>query len=105
MEITDKKALSILSTALLRTIDVVSKGRLEESVAVGLVHTTIDKNTGEENAWLIKFDVTSCAFGIDPLELNKYKDGTIFYWHEDNEDAVTKAALRGDNVIRFDDEL
>lgn len=46
----------------------------------------------------IKFDPGSCAFGIDPIERDKYPDGSILYWHEDEANALTQAAMYGDNI-------
>lgn len=96
--INDKKVISILSTALLRCLDIDSKGRIDDCVAVGIVHSTVDKKTGDISSWIIKFDPRTCAFGIDPIETDKYPDGSILYWHEDDADSLTQAALYGDGI-------
>ncbi|MDD5650324.1 MAG: hypothetical protein PHF86_07910 [Candidatus Nanoarchaeia archaeon] len=96
--ISDKQAISIISTALLRIIDIASNGRIDSCKSVGLVHTTVSKHDDSLKTWVIKFDVESCAVGIDPIETDKFPDGTILYYHDDKGDTFTQAALFGDGV-------
>lgn len=96
------EVISILSTALLHVIDIGSKGRIHKCTSIGFVHSTVSKDKGSIKTWLIKFNPETCAFSIDSIETDKFPEGTLLYWHEDNEDAVTQAALFSDDIVKDD---
>jgi hypothetical protein len=95
----EEEVISILSTALLHLMDIGSKGRIHECETVGFVHSTVSKEDKSVKTWIIKFDPESCAFGIEPVKTDKFPEGAVLYWHDNNGDAATQAALFGDGVI------
>lgn len=96
--LSEDKVQSVLATALHRLMDKLSEGRSNSCIAIGLVHSTINKSSHTVETWLIKFDTNAGAFGIDRITTDKYPDGTLLYWHDDKGDAATQAALFGDSL-------
>jgi hypothetical protein len=93
----ESKVIGILSAALLRALENQGGERFNNCDSVGFVHTTISPEDKTET-WIVKFDPKTCAFGILPVETDKYPDGAILYYHGDMAETVTQAALYGDQV-------
>jgi hypothetical protein len=102
MTIEANKTLSILSTALIHVLDIASEGKIHDSKEVGIVHSTISKDTFIVETWLIKFNTETCTFSICQVNDPLYEDGMVLYWDMKDPNKFIKTNLFGDRIIDED---
>jgi hypothetical protein len=95
-ELTQDKIQVILLTALHKMVDNFAKGRQNHCNSIGLVHSIVDEK-GNVETYLIEF--SDKGWRVNKIETDLYPDGTFLYFHDDEAETVTQAALFGDRVV------
>ena len=94
----DDKLISLLSSTLYGFFLTKAEGREKGCDAFGMV-VNATRNTGEKESFIIRYEMDESSWGVIPVEVNKYPDNTMLYYHGEEADAVVQAALRGDEVV------
>jgi hypothetical protein len=103
-ELTANDAACILAEALVGHLIVLSEHRADGCDAIGQVLCGTMEDT-RRVSFVFKYDLHTETWGINEVPVDKYPANTILYYHDTEEDAVTQAALHGDELGPEDSEL
>jgi hypothetical protein len=97
----DGKAIGILGTALLKVLEEKAGSRREKAEEMGFVHTIILPDDTEET-YLIVYSKDD-SFRIDPIDPKQYRDGSLLYFYENEEDSIVQSTLRDEPLLDFEE--